>query len=84
MRVDIVGEEKQFEDKEDDEEFDEDDQPQGAPEHHVAETVGVEVIDAVDQTVSLIHFSDFRLLSGGQTHKQDTVGDRIVLRASQI
>ena len=49
MLADVVGEEEQLEYCKDYEQFDENDRPQCAAESHVAETVGVQVEDAVEK-----------------------------------
>ena len=64
MRAHIVGKEKQFQDKKDDEELDKDNQPQRTPQHHVAEAIGVEVVYPVQQTMFLAHLFDSRLALG--------------------
>jgi len=53
MRFDVVGEEKQLEDKEDDDELDEDDEPERLAQRHVAETVIIEVEYPVYEPVFL-------------------------------
>ena len=64
MSADKIREKEKFQDKEYDEKLDKNDNPQSTPQHHVAESVGIEVVYPVHQTVFLAHLLDFRLLMG--------------------
>ena len=51
MLSDEIGEKEDFEDDEDDEQLDGDDEPERAPQRHVAETIIVEMERLMPETV---------------------------------